>query len=361
MKLLKYTRKDMTRITREAYRYYKNQSAYKNNVDLNKSHLNYSLNGLTRDECLRRIDMRCFEIMNGRKMQSQTNVVGSWVAHCPKELQGNEENERKYFKSVKTFLEERYGKENVIDGIIHYDETEPHGTFYVVPEAISRKTGKRTVSTASVYDKKELDSFHPALDKYLESVFGMPGLGLNGRTKGDYTIEELKERTRAENERKAKEEKLQQLDLTVHKRAKRLLNDEKTLDERENALREREREAKRQLEAAAKEREQAEAEKQRAAAYLRKAKEEREQAERYKGEADSLCKQSILQFKASLESYKGKIQDSLDDFQKHRKINKKSIKEMHDTLRGRAAKEWLDNYQNDIRESEVPTTNSPLR
>ena len=51
------------------------------------------------------------------------------------------------------------------------DETTPHMTIYIVPECTSRKSGKHTISAATVFQKQELQSFHADLDKRCEQVF----------------------------------------------------------------------------------------------------------------------------------------------------------------------------------------------
>ena len=196
-----YTRKQIGKISNETYRKHEREEAYKNNVDLSKSHLNYSMRGLDRNEFLSRIDERCLEVMQGRKMQDQTKVVGSWVFTCPEELRGNPDAEKKYFKTAMEFCEARYGSENVIDGVVHYDETSPHMTVYTVPVGKSRKTGLETVSKASVFTRTDLQQFHTDFEQVLKVTFGKAGLGLNGRTKGNYTLEELKQRTKDEKAR----------------------------------------------------------------------------------------------------------------------------------------------------------------
>lgn len=201
-----YTRADMTKVTKEAYREHKNPAAYKNNVDLSKSHLNYTMRGFDREKFLAELDARCVAVMQGRKMQTQTNVISSVVHTCPEELRGDPEKEKAYFKACYDFCRERYGDENVIDAIVHYDEGSPHMTVLTCPVCTSRKTGKTTISSASLFTRRELQQYHPALDKHLESVFGVKGLALNGRTKGGYSLAELKQRTKDEQAMKARED-----------------------------------------------------------------------------------------------------------------------------------------------------------
>ena len=69
-------------------------------------------------------------------------------------------------------MKRRYGADNVIAGYVHMDETTPQIHVCVVPEAISRKTGRRTVSSASLLTRAELRNFHQDLKKEMLKVFG---------------------------------------------------------------------------------------------------------------------------------------------------------------------------------------------
>ena len=84
-------------------------------------------------------------------------------------------------------------------------------TVPFVPECKSRKTGKNTVSAASMLDKIYLKGVHDRLDKFLEEKLGRPGLAKNGRTKGDFTLEELKARTEYEIAVKSLQKKIERL------------------------------------------------------------------------------------------------------------------------------------------------------
>lgn len=195
----KFTRTDSREVLKEAYRELRK---YKNNVDTSLSMNNYSMEGIkSSKEALKRVDARCAEVMNGRKMQKQTNVIVSCAYTLPEYFYDKPVDEqRKCFDAVYRFIQDRYGKENVIDGVVHNDETTPHMTVYTVPVTTSRKTGNITVSSASLCTQKEFNTFHKDLESYMEKEFGVKGLALNGRTKGNFTLEELKERTRVKEE-----------------------------------------------------------------------------------------------------------------------------------------------------------------
>lgn len=195
----KFTRTDSRGVLKEAYRELRK---YKNNVDTSLSMNNYSMEGIkSSKEALKSVDARCAEVMNGRKMQKQTNVIVSCAYTLPEYFYDKPADEqRKCFDAVYRFIQDRYGKENVIDGVVHNDETTPHMTVYTVPVTTSRKTGNITVSSASLCTQKEFNTFHKDLESYMEKEFGVKGLALNGRTKGNFTLEELKERTRVKEE-----------------------------------------------------------------------------------------------------------------------------------------------------------------
>lgn len=203
----KFTRTDSRGVLKEAYRELRK---YKNNVDTSLSMNNYSMEGIkSSKEALKRVDARCAEVMNGRKMQKQTNVVVSCAYTLPEYFYDKPADEqRKCFDAVYRFIQDRYGKENVIDGVVHNDETTPHMTVYTVPVTTSRKTGNITVSSASLCTQKEFNTFHKDLESYMEKAFGVKGLALNGRTKGNFTLDELKERTRVKEGQDKRDEEL---------------------------------------------------------------------------------------------------------------------------------------------------------
>lgn len=120
------------------------------------------------------------------------NVLSDWVVTCPQELLYDEAKQRRFFEVTYSFLCDRYGRDNVLQGFIHLDETTAHGHFPVIPV----KDGR--VSSKAVFTRKELASFHTDLDRVMEREFGIKGLIKNGRTKGSYTVKELKERTKDE-------------------------------------------------------------------------------------------------------------------------------------------------------------------
>lgn len=166
------------------------QSKYKNNVDLARSKNNYAYGVSDPAECVQAVNKRVQEIMNGRNVQTQTSVATEWVITLPKELAGRD---REFFDEAWKFCSDRYGEKNMISGYVHMDEDRPHMHLLFVPEVTSRKTGQKTVSSASLMTKTELSKFHDDFDKYCESIFGQSHLIRNGKTVGDkMSVSDLK-------------------------------------------------------------------------------------------------------------------------------------------------------------------------
>lgn len=145
------------------------------------------------------IDTRLGQLKGGQRKNGV--AVGSICVTMPQELIGKVKPEQ-FFMMVFDGFGKRYGKENVISGIVHMDETTPHMHLMVVPEIDGRCCAKE------LWNKKELSQMHRDMDKAVEIVFGMSGLMLNGRTKGNYTTAELKERSRREKELEEREQQL---------------------------------------------------------------------------------------------------------------------------------------------------------
>ena len=168
----------------EQYKY-----VYRSNDSINpeRTHLNYNLapNDISQSE---RLNKRLSEVKVLKR--KDVNVICSWVVTAPKDLNSNLEKE--FFKHTYEFLNNRYGKKNVISAYVHLDETTPHLHYVFVPVTLDKKKGIEKVSAKEVITKVDLKSFHQDLDKYLMSK-GIECSVLNELTKeGNKSIKELK-------------------------------------------------------------------------------------------------------------------------------------------------------------------------
>lgn len=189
-------------------------SHYKNNVDPERTPNNYSLieGAETREQVVQKVRDRVEEVM-GRDIRKQVKAnmkpFGCWVIHLPIELNGlSDEEKRDFFETSLDFLKDRYGEENIVMATVHMDEGRPHMHAGIVPVGTSRKTGKQTVSKASVFTMTDLRTFHDDLDAIMAEKYGQAKLIHNERTKGNYTVAELKERQRVQAELDAQKEEI---------------------------------------------------------------------------------------------------------------------------------------------------------
>lgn len=201
-------------------------------IDPVLSAMNYSLlppDGLTAYQRYkqRKSALYCYK-------RSDVKVMAGWVVTCPKEIT-DQMQQREFFQTVYDFLTDRYGKENTIQAIVHYDEGkrealldrwgnplldadgkqrmqtvfgQPHLHYCfipVVPDANPRHEQSEKICANAVLTRKELQSFHGDLQRALDEK-KIECAVQNGVTKangGNRTVAEMKESyaLKRENER----------------------------------------------------------------------------------------------------------------------------------------------------------------
>lgn len=165
-------------------RTYKNQE-----IHHDRTHWNYNLapkhEGMTDYEFMKN---RCeeFKILK----RSNVNWMVSWVITIPADYEGSQEM---FFKEAYNFMENKYGKENVISAYVHLDETSPHMHFCFVPVIFDNKKQEYKVNAKVCINRTELQKIHPQMQEYLENKLQTKVNILNGATaEGNKTIEQLK-------------------------------------------------------------------------------------------------------------------------------------------------------------------------
>lgn len=185
-------------------------------IDGARTHLNYDLiSGKTgetaeRGELEKRLEARLAQLTI-RKRRENTVTFGSWVVTLPAELKGAEEGkQREFFKHTLTFMQSRYGKDNIIGFWVHNDETTPHVHVKFVPEQRAENSsynnfqGTGVLLAKDIFKRGEYQSFHRDLQKHLEQAMGMRLSIINGATKArgkNASIEELKGETALEQQK----------------------------------------------------------------------------------------------------------------------------------------------------------------
>ncbi len=158
-------------------------------ININLSQLNYNLathQKLTQNEFVKK---RLSEVYYLKR--KDVNIMCSWVVTKPKDILDSETE--KFFKESYSFLENRYGKDNVISAYVHCDGTTDHMHFAFIPVVFDENKQHHKVSAKEVIHRTELQAFHKDLDKHMKNVFNRDIGVLNNATKdGNKSIQELK-------------------------------------------------------------------------------------------------------------------------------------------------------------------------
>lgn len=198
----KFTRNQSTNILVHCNRSDPNRTYKNQKIDHSKTHLNYNLapehKDMTDYEYMKK---RCeeFKILK----RKDVNWLVSWVITMPTDYTGSK---ALFFREAYNFMENKYGKENVVSAYVHLDETSPHMHFCFVPVVFDKKKQEYKVNAKQCINKTELKQIHPQIQEYLETKLQTKVNILNGATaEGNKTVEQLK------NEEKIKEKAILEL------------------------------------------------------------------------------------------------------------------------------------------------------
>ena len=172
------------------------------NIDPTRTHLNYNL---AKHQTMNQLDFLHKRLLEVRcQNRKDVNVLCDWVVTVPKDLPQNER--KQFFEASYDFLENKYGKENVISAYVHMDETMPHIHFAFIPVTEDKKRASLKVSAKERINRKELRTFHQDLQKYVERRLGHEVAILNEATKeGNRSIKELQRQSAVEQLQEVKE------------------------------------------------------------------------------------------------------------------------------------------------------------
>jgi len=183
-------------------------------IDPSRSHLNYNLAPDREGGQMEFIRQRTTEARTLNR--ADVNVMVSWVVTLPKYQSmrtdiavtpDKERVERLFFERAYRFLADRYGEQNVVSAYVHKDEKTPHMHFAFVPVTEDKKRGGEKVSAKQVVDRKDLQTFHGDLERYLDSFRDWHFEVVNEATKdGNKEVAELKKQTAHEEVQKAQQE-----------------------------------------------------------------------------------------------------------------------------------------------------------
>ena len=174
-----------------------------------------------------------FELLHGdiEKLQKRLDEVShthrkDLVACCgvvitlPNELKNAEiERQKDFFAECHGFLASKFGKENALYSVVHFDETTPHLHFGFVPVVEKERKYRSKAKAGQTYTEKRicakevitkelLRSFHDELQEHISKTFPEVRLVAEDkqkRMKQNKSIAELKEETKKRMEQKEKQ------------------------------------------------------------------------------------------------------------------------------------------------------------
>lgn len=201
-------------------------------IDGKRTHRNYDIiSGATagnyvKDALKTRWAARCEKLHAGKARKNRVVAV-NWVVTLPAELKdAPEEKQRDFFMHTVEFMRRRYGADNIVGAWVHNDETTPHVHVTVVPESrvlhykelpdgkkrnitdYNNFQGTGKIVSRDLMTRREMLTFHPDLQSYLQQQMGMALSILNEATAeagGNQSIEAMKRRTRRQQAALAKQ------------------------------------------------------------------------------------------------------------------------------------------------------------
>lgn len=195
-------------------------------IDNERTYLNYSYKKGSYDDMKKRLD----EVYHLDR--DNLVVLAEVVVTLPKDVKP--EDERKFFDSVYEFYKNDFGEENIINAVVHKDETTPHIHFDFVPvkkidrddmtdlmksrlKVYEEKHGhvEYALNAKEVIDYVYLANMHTRLYEHVANDLGYECEILNGATdKGNRTVLQMKNE-KLTRELEAKQSKVELLSKNI--------------------------------------------------------------------------------------------------------------------------------------------------
>nr|WP_084460016.1 MobV family relaxase [Leuconostoc lactis] len=160
-------------------------------IDVSKTYLNQEFMADGSD-MLSRFNARLNDVYCMKR--DDVKALATWIVTLPEELaEASYEQQSAFFEATTNFLNDRYGQENAVAAVVHYDETTPHLHYAFVPVVFDDKKARYKVSAKEVLTRHDLQSFHEDLDQHLKKVLPFYEQGiLNHKTLPFEKVAEIK-------------------------------------------------------------------------------------------------------------------------------------------------------------------------
>lgn len=139
-------------------------------IDLTRSHLNYSIENLTAEHLNTRVKARIKKLNLKKRPRSDAVGLEDIVIKASPDFMLNLDFEirENYFSDALHFLQNRYGKENVMYCQCHLDESSPHIHVGIVPI-----TPDGRLSAKSLFSPKTLEQLQTDFHRDVSSRYGL--------------------------------------------------------------------------------------------------------------------------------------------------------------------------------------------
>ncbi|MFT9123173.1 MobV family relaxase [Leuconostoc mesenteroides] len=160
-------------------------------IDVSKSYLNQDLM-TDGSDMLSRFNARLNDVYCMKR--DDVKALATWIVTLPEELsEAPHDQQSAFFEATSNFLNDRYGQENAVAAVVHYDETTPHLHYAFVPVVFDDKKARYKVSAKEVLTRHDLQTFHEDLDQHLKKVLPFYEQGiLNNKTLPFENVAEIK-------------------------------------------------------------------------------------------------------------------------------------------------------------------------
>ncbi|MGC2988217.1 MobV family relaxase [Leuconostoc mesenteroides subsp. dextranicum] len=160
-------------------------------IDVSKTYLNQELMADGSD-MLSRFNARLNDVYCMQR--DDVKALATWIVTLPEELtEAPYEQQSAFFEATTNFLNDRYGQENAVAAVVHYDETTPHLHYAFVPVVFDDKKSRYKVSAKEVLTRQDLQTFHEDLYQDLKKVLSFYEKGiLNNKTLPFENVAEIK-------------------------------------------------------------------------------------------------------------------------------------------------------------------------
>lgn len=185
----------------------KGQNHSNQEIDPNRSHLNYEL--VNRTEHYQK-DIQTFideKKISTRAVRSDAVLVNEWIITSDRTFFNGltEQETKEFFEAAKEYFSEKFGEDNIRYATVHVDETTPHMHMGIVPFDSEGK-----LSAKRVFNRQTLRDIQEELPTYLQEAKFDIERGQKGSERKNLTVPEFKEMKREQKEVQQETEKMRE-------------------------------------------------------------------------------------------------------------------------------------------------------